>query len=109
MTVLTPESKVSKLFNEVFSSARYLVDAKGGKTDVVLSLSVWKKVLAWLENLADRSVVQEWLPRLQAGPAASGALRWDDVSAEWEDGATVCVSGFGSGVCESVPLTITKI
>jgi len=77
------------LFNKVSSSARYLVDAEGNKTDVVLSLSVWKKVLAWLEDVADRSVVQEWLPRLQAGPAASGALRWDDISAEWEDDATI--------------------
>ena len=85
MTVLTPEPKVSKLLNEVLSSARYLVDAQGSQTDVVLSLSVWKKILAWLEDLADRTVVQEWLPRLEAGPAALGALRWDDVSAEWEN------------------------
>lgn len=91
MTVLSPEStkEVSKLFKEVSSSARYLVNAKGDKTDEVLSLSVWKKVLTRLDDLADRAVVQEWLPRLQAGPAASEALRWDDVSAGWEDDTTV--------------------
>jgi len=91
MTVLVPEStkEVSKLLNEVLSSARYLVDTKGSKTDVVLSLSVWEKILAWLEDLDDWTVVQEWLPRLQAGPVASGALRWDDVSVEWENDATI--------------------
>ena len=91
MTVLVPEStkEVSKLLNEVLSSARYLVDTKGSKTDVVLSLSIWEKVLAWLEDLDDRIVVQEWLPRLQAGPVSSGALRWDDVSVKWENDATI--------------------
>jgi len=83
----------SSLLNKVLSSARYLVDVfvkrKGNKTDVVLSLSVWEKILAWLEDLDDRTVVQEWLPRLQAGPVALGALRWDDVSAGWENDATV--------------------
>ena len=73
---------VAKLFNEVLSSARYLVDAKGGKTDVVLSLSVWRNLLALLEDLDDRAVVREWLPRLHAGPLSSGALRWDEVAAE---------------------------
>ncbi len=89
MTVSTPGStkEVSKLLNEVLSSARYLVNTQGSKTDVVLSLSVWEKVLTWLEDLDDRTIVQEWLPRLQAGPVSSGALRWDDVSNEWENDA----------------------
>ena len=87
MTILTPEptQKISELFKEVLASARYLVDAQGGKTDVVLSLEAWHKILAWLEEVDDRAVVQEWLPRLQAGPEASNALRWEDVAAEWEE------------------------
>jgi hypothetical protein len=91
MTILTPEptKNVAKLLNQVLSSARYLVDAKGGKTDVVLSLSVWRNLLALLEDLDDRAVVREWLPRLHAGPVTSGALRWDDVADEWEEDATV--------------------
>jgi len=86
MTVSTPEStgEVSKLLNKVLSLARYLVNTQGSKTDVVLSLSVWEKVLTWLEDMDDRTIVQEWLPRLQAGPVSSGALRWDDVANEWE-------------------------
>ncbi len=91
MTVSTPESteEVSKLLNEVLSSARYLVNTQGSKTDVVLSLSVWEKVLTWLEDMDDRTIVQEWLPRLQAGPVPSGALRWDDVANEWENDTAV--------------------
>jgi hypothetical protein len=87
MTVLTPKPslEISKLFKEVLSSARYLVDAQGGKTDVVLSLETWQKLLAWLEELDDRAVVQEWLPRLRAGPQDSAALRWEDVSTEWAE------------------------
>ena len=77
MTVLKPEpiKNVAKLLNEVLSSARYLVDAKGAKTDVVLSLSVWRNLLALLEDLDDRAVVREWLPKLHAGPVTSGALQ----------------------------------
>ena len=91
MTSLTPEpsKNVTRLLNEVLSSARYLVDAKGGKTDVVLSLSTWRNLLSLLEDLDDRAVVREWLPRLHAGPLTSGALRWDDVAAEWEEDAAV--------------------
>ncbi len=91
MTVLTPEptKEVFNLMAEALSSVRYLVDASGDKTDVVLSLPVWEKILGWLEDVDDRIVVQEWLPRLQAGPAASGAVRWDDVSAEWGNDADV--------------------
>ena len=91
MTVLTPEPtrEVFNLLTEVLSSVRYLVDANGDKTDVVLSLSVWEKIWSWLEDVDDRMVVQEWLPRLQAGPVASGAVRWDDVSTEWENDAAV--------------------
>lgn len=91
MTILThePTKNVTRLLNEVLSSVRYLVDAKGGKTDVVLSLSIWGNLLALLEDLDDRAVVREWLPRLHAGPLASGALPWDNVAVEWEEDATV--------------------
>lgn len=91
MTVLTPEptKEVFNLLAEVLSSVRYLVDASGDRTDVVLSLAVWEKILSWLEDVDDRMVVQEWLPRLQAGPVASGAVRWDDVATEWENDTSV--------------------
>lgn len=86
MTVLTPEftQDLTQLLQETLASARYLTDGQGQRTDVVLSLTEWKKLLVWLENLDDRVIVQEWLPRLEAGPAKSNTLRWADVSNEWE-------------------------
>lgn len=87
MSVLTTETtkNINKLFTEVSASARYLTDKKGGKTDVVLPLTVWTNLLALLEDLDDRRVIQEWLPQLKAGPESSKALRWNDVAAEWGD------------------------
>ncbi|HEX9735492.1 MAG TPA: hypothetical protein VGG06_26290 [Thermoanaerobaculia bacterium] len=91
MKALSPESgkDVTARLGEVLGGARYLVDASGGKTDVVLSLEVWKSLLALLEDLDDREVVRNWLPRLKAGPSSAGALRWADVSGEWDDDEAV--------------------
>ena len=82
LTVNT-QAQVLQILKEVTGSARYLVNAGGSPTDVVVSLAAWEKLLAWLEALDDRVVAQEWLPRLQAGPTAAGALPWADISEEW--------------------------
>ena len=83
--VAEPKRELIEFVNDMLMSVRYLTDVTGSKTDVVLSLSAWKSVLNLLEELDDRLIVKEWLPRLQAGPVASGALRWEEVSDEWED------------------------
>ncbi len=74
-----------KFFEEILSSARYVVDAGGGKTDIMLSLAAWEHFLAFIEDLDDRLIVKDWLPRLQAGPEASGALSWENVAGDWDD------------------------
>jgi hypothetical protein len=84
-----PTYETNPLFNDVLYSARYLVNNEGGKTDVVLSLAVWNKLLTLLEELDDRNIVQAWLPKLKAGPVSSGALRWEDVREGWEDDTSV--------------------
>ena len=91
MTVSSPEpvKDVSILANKVLSSTRYLVDAEGGKTDVVLSLPMWDNLLALLEDLDDREIIRNWLPTLKEAPLSSGALRWDDISDEGDDGVTI--------------------
>jgi hypothetical protein len=91
MAISVSEStkEVSRLLKEILSSARYLVNARGDRTDVVLSLEAWKRIMTWLEDLEDWAIAEEWLPHLRAGPESSGALRWDDVSAEWDDDAAV--------------------
>jgi PHD/YefM family antitoxin component YafN of YafNO toxin-antitoxin module len=58
---------------------RYLVDDQGQRTAVVVDLEYWEALMDLLEDLEDLSMVQEMLARLEAGPEASGALRWDDV------------------------------
>ncbi|MCK5524627.1 MAG: HigA family addiction module antidote protein [Thiomargarita sp.] len=58
MQVNQTVNNTKSFFNEVISSARYLVNTSGSKTDVVLSLVVWKKLLTLLEKLDDRKVVQ---------------------------------------------------
>ncbi|MDM8563175.1 hypothetical protein QUF54_07465, partial [Candidatus Marithioploca araucensis] len=68
---------------------RYLVNNEGSKTDVVLSLANWNKLLTLLEELDEQKIVQEWLPKLKAGPVSSGALRWEDVKEDWEDDTNV--------------------
>ena len=42
-----------------------------------------------LEDLEDREVIRQWLPRLKAGPEAAGALAWEDVSGEWDEDESV--------------------
>ncbi len=58
------------------TSARYLVDTTGSKTDVVLPLPVWKDLLLWLEELDDLAIAQEWLPRLQANQVLCNGLMY---------------------------------
>jgi hypothetical protein len=60
--------------SESLESARYLVDPKGNRTDVVIPFETWKKLLeAWerlvarLEDQEDRAILQEWLARRAAG------------------------------------------
>jgi len=60
--------------SESLESARYMVDTKGNRTDVVIPFETWKKLLeAWerlvdrLEDQEDRALLQEWLARRASG------------------------------------------
>lgn len=83
MAVLTKTTIAHKV-KELTESAHYLKDDQGDTTDIVLSLAIWEQFLMWLEDMEDRIIVQQWTPRLRAGPVASGALPWKDVANEWE-------------------------
>lgn len=83
---------VSSLLGEIQSSARYVVDPEGDKTDVIVSLATWEGLMAMLEDLDDREVVRQWLPKLRLGPDASGALSWQDVADEWDDDEAMSVA-----------------
>ncbi len=70
---------------EAIASARYMINAEGNKTDIILPLPVWEKLLAWLEDQDDRALVREMLPHLNMGPEKAGALSWDQVADQWDE------------------------
>ena len=60
--------------SETLEPARYMVDPKGNRTDVVIPFETWQKLLgAWerlierLEEQEDRAILQEWLARRASG------------------------------------------
>jgi hypothetical protein len=60
--------------SESLEAARYMVDPEGNRTDVVIPVETWKKLLeAWerlierLEDQEDPAISQEWLMRRASG------------------------------------------
>ncbi len=87
-TAIAPTHNLSELVTpvkEVLSSARYIINAEGNKTDIVLPLPIWEKLLEWLEDQEDRALVREMLPRLKMGPEKAGALSWDEIADAWDN------------------------
>ena len=70
---------------EAVTSDRYKINASGDKTDVVLPLPVWERLIEWLEDVEDRALVQALLPKLGQGAKAAGALEWNAVADEWDN------------------------
>jgi hypothetical protein len=69
------------VFPETLKEVRYLTDANGERTDVLIPLETWKTLLAsWerlsemLEDQEDRAVLQEWLAKRAAGEAETLSL-----------------------------------
>jgi hypothetical protein len=69
------------VFPETLKEVRYLTDANGEKTDVLIPLATWKKLLvSWerlsemLEDQEDRAVLQQWLAKRAAGEAETLSL-----------------------------------
>lgn len=59
---------------EALTNVRYVLDANGEKTDVLIPLTTWeallaswKDLLALLEDQEDRTILQEWLEKRAAG------------------------------------------
>ena len=70
---------------DAFRSVRFVVGQEGQETGVLLEMKDWQALLDWLEDLEDRALVQSTLPRLRRGPERAGALRWENVEADWDD------------------------
>jgi hypothetical protein len=66
---------------ETLGSIRYVTDANGEKTDVLVPLSTWEALLAaWqrlierIEDQEDRAILQEWVAKRAAGEAKTVSL-----------------------------------
>ncbi len=70
---------------EILRSAQVVRDKSGQPEAVQLSLDAWGSLLEWIEDLEDRVIVKQVLPRLKAGPAQGRALEWDDVASQWQE------------------------
>lgn len=73
--------------SEVIAGARYIVDASGNKTEVVLSVQAWKRLLQTWERLADlledqedQAVIKAWLAERATGSVERITL--DDLERE---------------------------
>ena len=69
---------------EMLQSVQFVVDQTGQPSAVQMSIKAWEALLDWLEDVEDRALVRTLVPRLRGGPQKAGALRWEDVRAEWE-------------------------
>ena len=68
---------------ELTKGVQFTVDQSGHVTAVVVAPELWKRIVEALEDAEDRDLVQLVRSRLTDGPAASGALRWQDIADEW--------------------------
>ena len=69
---------------EMTEQVQFTVDQQGKVTAVVVPPELWRLIVATLEDVEDRSLVQALRTRLADGPVASGALRWQDVADQWQ-------------------------
>jgi hypothetical protein len=66
---------------EIAARIRFVVDAGGHVTSVVLTPELWREIVQNLENSEDRALLATLAPRLASGP--QGALAWADVEHDW--------------------------
>lgn len=64
--------------SQILTSVQFVTSPDGQRL-AVLDAEDWGELIAWLEYLEDRRVIQQALERLRAGPEASGALLLEDV------------------------------
>ncbi len=72
---------------ETLKSVQFVVGPDGQPSAVQLDIETWESLLDWLEDVDDRALVKQVLPKLRSHPTNAGALRWDNVKADWDDDA----------------------
>jgi hypothetical protein len=68
---------------DIGADVQFTVDRTGKVTAVVLTPKLWERIVELLEDSEDRELVRLLQERLKQHPAASGALRWEDVEQDW--------------------------
>lgn len=71
---------------ELTQDVQFTLDQQGKVTAVVIDPALWQRIVAALEDSAERRLVQSQQERLAQGPLASGALAWESVSDEFTVG-----------------------
>ena len=79
-----PKPHAPAAVEDAFRAVRFVMGQEGRETAVLLTIDGWQALLDWLEDLEDRALVQSILPRLRRGPERIGALRWEEVAADWD-------------------------
>ena len=81
-----PYGPVEKLTGglNTLKSIQYVYTREGKPAAVQIDIESWESFLDWLEDLDDRALIKDILPRLNMGLKKAGALRWDEVKAEWD-------------------------
>jgi len=69
---------------ELTEKVQFTVDQQGQITAVVVQPLLWQRIIEALEDAEDRDLLQALRRRLAIGPAASGALRWDEIADQWQ-------------------------
>jgi len=69
---------------ETTEHVQFTVDQNGKITAVVVPPELWQRIVTALEDAEDRALVQALHTHLTEGPAASGALCWQDVADQWQ-------------------------
>jgi hypothetical protein len=69
---------------EMTEQVQFTVDQRGQVTAVVVQPLLWQRIIEALEEAEDRDLLQALQARLAVGPVTSGALRWDEISDQWQ-------------------------
>ena len=80
-----PKTDAPAAVEDAFRSVRFVMGQEGQEIGVQLEIEAWQVLLDWMEDLEDRALVQSLLPRLRRGPERAGALRWEEVEADWDE------------------------
>ncbi len=67
----------------VLKNVSYVIDQKGRRAAVQLSIEDWVALLDYIEHLEDHALVKSALARLRQGPEEAQALPWDQARSQW--------------------------